>query len=168
MEGVAKLAPFNPTPSATVEAALDLAAVGPGDTVVDLGCGDGRTLVAAAKRGARALGIEYDPELHRRAIAAVREVGMASLVEVHLGDASVAQPLLEQATVVFLYLVPDGLRRLRPMLDMVRQRARVVSYTFSVPGWVPDREVALRGLRLRLYGCMRPADGPRASELLHE
>lgn len=130
-------APFLPTPMTAVEAMLDLAKVGPGDSVVDLGSGDGRIAIAAAKRGAMALGIEIDPDLVRRARLHARDAGVeqnARFRGENLFDAAI-----RGADVVTLYLLPDLNLRLRPrLLTELAPGARVVSHAFDMADWVPD------------------------------
>lgn len=130
------LAPFNPTSDEGIAAALDLLAVGSDDTVADLGCGDGRFLVAAAARGVRGLGVEADPIFAARARENVAAAGQADRVEVVEGDALTAD--LARVTALFVYLVPEGLALLRPVLDAVRARGvPIATYTFSISGWTP-------------------------------
>lgn len=133
-----KLAPFNPTPDCAISQALDALQVGPGDLVYDLGCGDGRLLVAAAARRARALGVEYDERYVLRARERVAQAGVGDLVEVQHGDASCVD--LAPATKIFVYLVPSGLQCVAPALQAALDRGvPVVSYTFSLPGTEPDK-----------------------------
>ena len=115
------LGPFLATPESLIDPLLELAQVGPGDHVVDIGCGDGRLVVAAATRlGCRALGIERSPELVDSARALARAAGVQQLVEIVEGDARSCD--LGEATVVFMFLpidiaahlLADTLRRLRP------------------------------------------------------
>ena len=140
-----ELAPFNPTPEAAVAKALELLDVGEGDVVYDVGCGDGRFVVAAAKRGAEAVGVELDAALAKRAREAVAGLAGARIVQ---GDA-LAEPL-DRATKVFLYLVPSGLKTIVSKLAALRN-VTVVAYTFAVPGWAPDRREVVGGISLYLY-----------------
>ena len=120
------LAPFNPTHRDGVAMALRLLDLDPSDLLVDLGCGDGRLLIEAARvHGCRARGVEYSPELCERAKRLAAEVGVP--VQVLLGDA--AEHDFSDATAVFVYLVPAGLRLLMPRLtEALCRGARVVSY----------------------------------------
>lgn len=128
----ARLAPFNPTPSCAVTQALDALTVGPNDVLYDLGCGDGRVLLAAAARGARAIGVEYDVQLVEKARKHVDEAGVADLVSIVHGDACIVD--LTPATKIFVYLVPAGLERIGPSLVAAqRRRVAVASYTFTIP-----------------------------------
>ena len=123
-------------PEAMVQKMLDMAGVTPDDYVVDLGSGDGRNVIAAAKRGARAHGIEYDPdlvELSKRNTAKQRVGDRASFER---GD--VFQADFAKATVVVLFLTPEMNIRLRPKLLSLKPGSRVVANTFAIGDWNPD------------------------------
>jgi precorrin-6B methylase 2 len=132
-----QLAPFDPTPREVVDRILALAGVKNGDVVYDLGAGDGRVVIAAAKKyGAKAVGFEIDPGLVKLARENVRNQGMESLVEIRQQDFLTAD--LSPATVVTLYLSYDGNLALRPQLmRQLKPGARVVSYTFDLGDWQP-------------------------------
>jgi SAM-dependent methyltransferase len=126
-----------PTPEPLVERMLAMAQVGPGDVVFDLGSGDGRMVIEAAKRGARAVGVEYNPDmvaLSRR--NAERERVPADRARFVRGD--IFETDFSSATVVTLYLLPDLNLRLRPKLLQLRPGTRVVSHMFSMQDWAPD------------------------------
>jgi len=126
-----------PTPEALVERMLAMAQVGPGDVVFDLGSGDGRMVIAAAKRGARAVGVEYNPDmvaLSKR--NAERERLPADGARFLQGD--IFETDFSSATVVTLYLLPDLNLRLRPKLLDMRPGTRVVSHMFKMQDWDPD------------------------------
>ena len=125
---------FAPSRLATVERGLDLAGVGEGDRVLDLGCGDGQILVAAARRGAQVVGVELSAELVDRAQAALAANGLDG--EVHQGDVF-EHPL--DADVLFTYLSPATLQRLEPRFQNTRPGTRLVTIDFAVPGFVPFR-----------------------------
>lgn len=130
-------APFLPTPMTAVEAMLDLAEIKPGDSLIDLGSGDGRIAIAAAQRGATALGIEIDPDLVRRARLRARDAGVEQRVRFR-GENLFETPI-RGASVVTLYLLPDINLRLRPrLLTELAPGARVVSHAFDMADWVPD------------------------------
>ena len=134
---VMKLAPYNPTPSCAVQQALEALLVGPSDVLYDLGCGDGQVLIAAARRGAKAVGIEYDARFVEKADLAIRDFGLQDLATVTCSDAFATD--LVPASKIFVYLVPDGLRQLEPSLKKALQRGTpIASYMFSIPGWSPD------------------------------
>jgi SAM-dependent methyltransferase len=126
-----------PTPEDTVEKMLDMAQVTPRDYVIDLGSGDGRNVIAAARRGARALGVEYNPDLvalSKQAAAAAGVAGKASFVHGDMFEADISQ-----ATVLMLFLLPDHLARLAPKFLQLKPGARVVSNTYGIGGgWEPD------------------------------
>ena len=132
-----QLAPFDPTPQEVVERMLLLANVKSGDVLYDLGAGDGRVVIAAAKKyGIRAVGFEIDPGLVKLARENVRQQGVEQLVEIREQDFLTAD--LSQASVVTLYLSYDGNLALRPQLmRQLRAGARVVSYTFDMGEWQP-------------------------------
>lgn len=122
-----------PTPRALVEKMLDLAAVTPRDFVVDLGSGDGRMVIAAAKRGARALGVEYDPDMVRLARKNAAEAGVsdkATFVQADMFEAD-----FKQATVLALFLLPGNLRKLSPKFMDLAPGTRIVSNTYKIDGW---------------------------------
>jgi SAM-dependent methyltransferase len=158
--------------------AVTLAHIGPGDIVYDIGCGDGRFLVAAARCGALAMGIERDAVLVDRARTRIRDA-LPGLVEafgepgagyphprVHVlhGDATRVEDLAG-ATVVFIYLVPAGITKVQPLLEAVLAAGgRIVSNVFAVPGWVPtDRRLA-KGLPVYLYSSPECARGPASTD----
>ena len=126
-----------PSPQDTVEMMLNMARVTPQDYVVDLGSGDGRNVIAAAKRGARALGVEYNPDLvelsKRNAIAA----GVADKATFVHGDMFEAD--ISKASVLVLFLIPDNLTRLAPKFLNLKPGTRIVSNTYEIGGgWEPD------------------------------
>ena len=131
-----------PTPPTLVEKMLDMAKVTPRDYVIDLGSGDGRNIIAAAKRGARALGVEYDPNLvqfSRRRAAAEGVAHRAKFVE---GDMFKAD--ISQATVLALFLLPDNLQQLKPKFEALRAGTRIVTNGYQITGWEPT-DVGLAG-----------------------
>jgi SAM-dependent methyltransferase len=147
---------YLPTPHHVVEAMLELARVAPGDVVYDLGSGDGRIPIAAARRyGVRAVGIELDARLVERARCNAREAGVAHLVEFRQEDLFGAS--LRDATVVTLFLFPGMNERLRPKLATeLAPGARVVSHRFGLGGWPPDRATDAGGHPLLLWTMPRP------------
>jgi len=131
-------APYIPAPLSVVRAALEAAWVGPCDTVYDLGSGDGRVVVLAARDycAARAVGVEIDPFLAEVARAYARIHGVGDRVEIREED--FYETDLSEATVVYLYLYASINERLRPRLEeQLRPGARVVTVDFPVPGWLP-------------------------------
>jgi SAM-dependent methyltransferase len=131
------VAPFVPTVKEDVELLLDLARVGAGDYLIDLGSGDGRIPIAAARRGAIARGVELDPELVALSRERAREAQLERRVSFVEGDIFAAH--IAQATVVTLYLWPDANLALRPkLLAELAPGTRVVSNSFDLGDWEPD------------------------------
>jgi SAM-dependent methyltransferase len=128
---------FEPTPMPVVRALLKLAEVGPQDVVYDLGSGDGRIPITAAKEfGARGVGVEIDPALVQRAQANARDAGVEDKVTFTLGDMYAAD--VRPATVVTLFLHPQPNLKLRDKLRSdLRPGSRVVSYIWDMGGWKP-------------------------------
>jgi SAM-dependent methyltransferase len=135
--------PYVPTPQAIVEQMLALAEVGADDLVVDLGSGDGRIVITAARRyGARGLGVEIDRSLVAEAKSAARELGVAERVRFVARD--LHQVDLREATVLTLYLLPETNRKLLPkILAEMPAGARVVSHRFAVGDWHPAATVVV-------------------------
>ncbi|HTQ73810.1 MAG TPA: class I SAM-dependent methyltransferase [Burkholderiales bacterium] len=130
-----------PSPQQLVDKMLDMAKVTPKDFVMDLGSGDGRTVITAAKRGARALGVEYNPDmvaLSRRNAEKAGVKGKATFVE-----ADIFKTDLSKATVITLFLLTDLNLRLRPTILTLRPGTRIVSNTFRMGEWEPDQTVEL-------------------------
>ncbi len=131
------LAPFVPTPQAVVERMLALAEVTSKDVVYDIGCGDGRIVITAAKKyGARGVGIDYDPERIRESKENAKVAGVENLVQFIQRDAMTAD--YSPATVVTLYLLTTSNLKLRPILTkQLKPGARIVSHAFSMGDWEP-------------------------------
>jgi SAM-dependent methyltransferase len=115
---------------------LDLAKVTPQDYVMDLGSGDGRNIIAAAKRGARALGVEFNPEMVELSRRTAEKEGVADKAQFVQGDMFTAD--ISQATVMALFLLPDNLSRLTPKFVDLRPGTRMVLNGFGIPGWDAD------------------------------
>ena len=130
-----------PTSRALLEKMLDMARVTPEDFVMDLGSGDGRTVIEAAKRGARALGIEYDAnmvELSRQNAAREQLAGRATFREADLFETD-----FSAATVITMFLLPSINLKLRPALLGLKPGTRIVSNTFTMDAWQPDETATL-------------------------
>ena len=125
-----------PTPATLVEKMLDMAKVTPDDFVVDLGSGDGRNVIGAAKRGARALGVEYNPDMVALAKRNAATQGVADKATFVQGDMFEAD--FSKATVLALFLLPDNLMKLRDKFLNLKPGTRIVSNTFSIDEWQPD------------------------------
>jgi SAM-dependent methyltransferase len=134
-EDAVDLAPYVQTPMPVVEKMLELAALAPGDVLYDIGCGDGRIVITAAKKyGIRAVGIDILPRLVEASQANARREGVETLTRFVCMDATQAD--LSEATVVTLYLLPESNDLLRPMLEReLRPGARVVSHGYIMTGW---------------------------------
>jgi SAM-dependent methyltransferase len=134
-EDAADLAPFVPTPPEVMARMLEVAAIGPEDVVYDLGCGDGRMVIAAAKtRGARGVGIELDAALVEQCRTAAKREGVGDLVRFLHMDASKAR--LTEASALLLYLLPESLEALAPLFERdLRPGVRLVSHDYRIPGW---------------------------------
>jgi precorrin-6B methylase 2 len=125
-----------PTPQVVVEKMLDLAKVTPNDFVIDLGSGDGRTVITAAKRGARARGLEYNPNMVELSRKNAANEGVSDRAEFIQGDLFEAD--LSQATVITMFLLPGINLRLRPAILDLKPGTRIVSNTFTMDDWIPD------------------------------
>ena len=137
--------PYVPTPKPVVDRMLELADVDETDVLYDLGSGDGRIVIRAARtHGARGVGIEIDPDLVKKARKNAKEAGVADLVEFRQGDLFEAD--ISEATVVTLYLLPSVNQKLRPILfEQLSPGTPVVSHDFDMGRWAPDRTVDLEG-----------------------
>jgi SAM-dependent methyltransferase len=131
-----------PTPQALVERMLDIAKVTPKDYVIDLGSGDGRTVITAAKRGVKALGIEYNPdmvELSKRNAAKAGVSDKASFTKADLFETD-----LSEATVITMFLLPDINIKLRPKILDLKPGTRIVSNSFTMGDWSADDTVSVK------------------------
>jgi len=136
---------FVPTPQEVVDEMLKMAKVRKGDVLYDLGSGDGRIAVTAAKRyGVRAVGIDIDPERIREATENARKAGVGNLVQFRREDLFKAD--FSEATVVTLYLLPDLNVKLRPRLwQELKPGTRIVSHQFDMADWKPEKQLELNG-----------------------
>ncbi len=135
-----------PTPQGLIDKMLEVAKVTPDDLVFDLGAGDGIiAITAAARHGARAVGIEYNPQLADFARRKVAEAGLENKVRIITGD--IFKEDFSAATVVTLYLYPDLNMRLRPILLGMKPGTRVVSHAFTMGDWEPDETVTHQSAR---------------------
>jgi SAM-dependent methyltransferase len=132
-----------PTRETVVDKMLDLAQVTPQDYVIDLGSGDGRTVIAAAKRGARALGIEYNPDLVEFAKRNAAKEGVSD--RTHFIKADIFESDFSQASVITLFLLPELNLKLRPQILNLKPGTRIVSNTFPMGEWQPDQTADVTG-----------------------
>lgn len=156
---------YVPTTAEVVERMLDMANVGPLDVVYDLGCGDGRIVIAAAKKyGARGVGVDLDPARIREARANAKRAGVERLVTFRVED--LFETDLSEATVVTLYLLPHLNRRLKPKLFAELQPgARVVSHDFDMgPDWPADRYVKLGNDGIYLWNMPPLSERPKTRD----
>jgi SAM-dependent methyltransferase len=141
---------FVPTPPAVVEAMLELAEVTDKDVVYDLGSGDGRIVIAAAKRGATAVGYEVRPELLAQGRESIEKEGLKDRAEIREGDLFEAD--LSPASVVTLYLLPSLNLKLMPKLQKgLKPGSRIVSHAFDMGTWKPDAVREVEGRTIYLW-----------------
>jgi hypothetical protein len=140
-----------PTPRAVARRMLEIGGAGPGETVADLGSGDGRIVILAAQEfGARSIGVELDRELHRKAAANAKAAGVAERATLLNGDLFDVD--LSGVTVVTVYLLPSLMMRLRArILEQMRPGTRVVSHEFAMGAWRPDLSEVFLGRTLHLW-----------------
>jgi SAM-dependent methyltransferase len=143
--------PYLASPSNVVSAMLELAGVSTLDTIYDLGCGDGRIVISAAKKyGARGVGIDINPDRIQEARANARNAGVEGMVNFEVNDLFDAD--IRNATVVALYLLPEANLRLRPrLLSELKPGTRVVSHSFRMGDWQPEKERSVDGDHVYLW-----------------
>ena len=125
-----------PTPQTTVDRMLDMAGAKPGDYVIDLGSGDGRTVITAAKRGIRAFGVEYNPDMVELSRRNAAKEGVTERARFVRGD--IFKTDFSKATVLTMYLLPRLNLQLRPTILKMKPGTRVVSHSFHMEDWEPD------------------------------
>lgn len=158
---------YVPTPNEIVDRMLDVANISPLDVVYDLGCGDGRIVIAAAKKyGTRGVGVDLDPARIREAQANAKKAGVENLVTFKVAD--LFKTDLTEATVVTLYLLPELNRRLKPKLFAeLKPGARVVSHDWDMGrDWPADEEIKLGTSGIYMWKMPPHVDrpGPKAPE----
>ncbi len=143
--------PYVPSPNVVVNGMLKLADVKKGDIVYDLGCGDGRIVITAAKDfGARGVGVDINPERIEEARANAKHAAVEEMVKFEENDLFKAN--IANATVVTLYLLPDVNVRLMPkLLKELKPGTRIVSHSFDMGDWKPDKEEIVDGRHLYLW-----------------
>jgi len=131
------IAPFVPSPLPVIQRMLQLAELKPGEVLFDLGAGDGRTVIMAARTfGARAVGVELREDLAKKALSTIHDNGLADRVTIVNGD--MFNVNLTSADVVFLYLTTSANEKIRPKLETeLKQGVRVVSHDYEIVGWKP-------------------------------
>ena len=142
--------PYVPTDQKVVDAMLDLAGISEGDIHYDLGCGDGRIVISAAKRGAIATGIDLNPVRIKEANENARKAGLedeVTFVEGNLFDFD-----FSKADVLTLYLLPSVNEKLRPViLNELKPGTKVVSHAFDMGDWEPEKTIEVNGSKLYLW-----------------
>jgi hypothetical protein len=143
--------PYVPTPEPVVQRMLELGQVGPDDVIYDLGSGDGRVVITAAKQyGARGVGIDIDPQLVQEANANAQKAGVTDRVEFRQQD--LFQADFSKATVVTLYLLPEVNLRLRPqLLEQLQPGTRIISHAFDMDDWKPEQTVEVDGSTIYVW-----------------
>ena len=145
-----KIVPFVPTPQEVVDKMIDLAGVKKGDVVYDLGSGDGRIVITAAKKGARAVGFDVDGDLVKESRENIRKAGVQEFAEIRQQDILTVD--LSGASVVTMYLLPDVNLKLRPhILSQMKPGSRVVSHAFDMGDWKPDKTERVDGRTIYLW-----------------
>jgi tRNA A58 N-methylase Trm61 len=131
------IAPFVPSPAQVIQYMLKLADLKPGEVFFDLGAGDGRTVIMAAKSfGARSVGVELREDLAKKALSTIHESGLGDRITIVNGDMFSVN--LTSADVVFLYLTTSANEKIRPKLEQdLRKGVRVVSHDYEIVGWKP-------------------------------
>jgi SAM-dependent methyltransferase len=149
--------PFVPTNQPTVEAMLRIANVGPNDYVIDLGSGDGRILITAARlRGARGFGVDLDPRRVKEATENAKIAGVADRVQFF--QRNLFDTRISEASVLTMYLLPRVNLELRPrLLAELKPGTRVVSHDFDMGDWEPDLKLSVRGTGSQVYFWVIPA-----------
>jgi SAM-dependent methyltransferase len=152
-----KIVPFVPTPQEVVDKMIELVGVKEGDLVYDLGSGDGRIVITAAKKGARAIGFDIDGDLVKESRENIRKAGLEKLAEIKQQDILTVD--LSPATVVTMYLLPDVNLKLKPnLLKQLKPGSRVVSHAFDMGDWKPDKTERVNGRTIYLWTI--PAKAP--------
>ena len=158
-----------PSNEEVVEKMLDLAKITPEDFVMDLGSGDGRNIIAAARRGARALGVEYNPQMVELSRQNALKAGVADRATFVEGDMYAAD--ISTATALILFLLPGNLEKLTPRFLDMKPGSRIVDNTYAIPGWEPDVTEQVEGecqtwctalmwiVPARVHGTWRVPDG---------
>ena len=145
-----KIVPFVPSPQEVVDKMIDLAGVKTGDVVYDLGSGDGRIVITAAKKGARAVGFDVDGSLVKESRENIRKAGVEERAEIRQQDILTVD--LSGASVVTMYLLPDVNLKLRPhILSQMKPGSRVVSHAFDMGDWKPDKTERVDGRTIYLW-----------------
>ncbi|MCC7153815.1 MAG: methyltransferase domain-containing protein [Bryobacterales bacterium] len=142
--------PYVQTPAEVVDKMMEIARVTPADTLIDLGCGDGRIVIAAARRGARSIGYDLDPERIAEAREQASRAGVAALASFVQADFFKAG--ISRATVLTMFMIPTVVERITPRLESdLAPGTRVVSHSFPIKGWRGGEKIEVAGRTLYLY-----------------
>jgi predicted RNA methylase len=138
-KGTEKLPPYYPTPESIAERMLEIGELKPGEKMFDLGSGDGRIVILAARKfKADATGVEIDPDLHSGSSQKIKKLGLERHARIILGD--MLKQDYSSADMITMYLLPTFNDRMRPILEkQLKKGTRVVSHDFEIPGWVPEK-----------------------------
>jgi len=146
-----------PTPEGLIDKMLNMAKVTASDYVIDLGSGDGRTVIAAAKRGARALGIEYNPDMVELSIRSAEKAGVSEKAKFMKAD--IFESDFSQATVITMYLLPNLNVKLRPKILGLKPGTRIVSHAFTMEEWSADQTESFDGRTAYMWIVPAKAEG---------
>lgn len=140
---IEKLAPYYPTPETIAEKMLETVGLKPGEKMFDLGSGDGRIVIMAAKKfGADATGVEFDADLHRQSSAKIKSLGLDKKARIIHGDIMVQD--YSSADVLTVYLLPLSNDKVRPMLEkQLKKGTRIVAHDFEFSGWNPEKTIVV-------------------------
>jgi protein-L-isoaspartate O-methyltransferase len=139
---IEKLAPYYPTPETIVEEMLKLGGMKTGEKMFDLGSGDGRIVIIAAKKGADATGVEFDEDLYKRSTERIKKLGLQKTARIIHGD--VLKQNYAAADLITVYLLPLSNDKMRPILEgQLKKGARVVAHDFEFSGWNPTKVVTI-------------------------
>ena len=153
-----------PTPDEVVDRMLTMAQVKPNDIVYDLGAGDGKIAIAAAKKfGARSYGVEYNPEMAKYAQSNAQKAGVAGKATIINGDIFATD--FSKATVITMYLLPSLNIKLRPTILQMRPGTRVVSHSFTMDDWMPDETSSISGRQAFFWIVPASVNGKWSVEL---
>lgn len=145
-----KIVPFVPSPQEVVDRMIELSSVKKGDLVYDMGSGDGRIVIAAAKKGAKAVGFEIDGDLVKESRENIRKAGVQNLAEIRQQD--ILSVDFSAASVITMYLLPDVNLKLKPkLLRQLKPGSRVVSHSFDMGDWPPDKVEQVNGRTVYLW-----------------
>jgi predicted RNA methylase len=139
---IEKLAPYYPTPETIVEEMLKLVGLKAGEKMFDLGSGDGRIVIAAAKKGAESVGVEFDEDLYKRSSAKIKALGLEKKARIIHGD--MLKQNYSSADVLTVYLLPVSNDKMRPLLEeQLKKGTRIVAHDFEFSGWNPVKIVTI-------------------------